>query len=90
MHNYHANVARVHIDNSHVENELRQIGQIQCLPVQVNVFTILRVCKNVSSKNKGRCRDGAVSTCKVKPPGIKTVGTRRKAGPCKTQVINMH
>ena len=24
-----------------------------------------RVCKNVSSKNKGRCRDGAVSTCKV-------------------------
>ena len=24
-----------------------------------------RVCKNVSSKNKGRCRDGAVFTCKV-------------------------
>ena len=23
-----------------------------------------RVCKNVSSKNKGRCRDGAVCTCK--------------------------
>ena len=30
-----------------------------------------RVCKNVSSKHKGRCRDGAVCTCKVKPPGRK-------------------
>ena len=25
----------------------------------------LWVCKNVSSKNKGRCKDGAVRTCKV-------------------------
>ena len=27
---------------------------------------------------KGRCRDGAVCTCKVKPPDGKTVGTRRR------------
>ena len=41
-----------------------------------------RVCKNVSSKNKGRCRDGAVCLKGI-APGAKTVGTRRRAGPCK-------
>ena len=31
----------------------------------IQYITYIRVCKNASSKSKGRCRDGAVRTCKV-------------------------